>query len=144
MYGTRNKTTLWSIFKIYIIFCLLYCCSPSAPNLLVLWAGMHAGEDYLSQWRSTMVSTRTERRSFSVFFSLHSCYQRLGFFFFFFMIDVVITKVKCWSFDNWLIKNVPLNLLDCMCGAHMKIIWYLVSIANQYVMHILQLIFLSN
>jgi len=31
-----------------------------------------------------------------------------------------------------------------MCGAHIKIIWYLVSIANQYVMHILQLIFLSN
>lgn len=82
-------------------------------------------------------------RSFFVFFSHQSCYKGLVFFFFI-MIDAVITQVKCRSFDNWLINNVPRKVLHCICGRHMKIIWYLLSIANQYVMHILQLIFLSN
>lgn len=78
-----------------------------------------------------------------LYFSLTSHTTKDWFFFFFIMIDVVIAQVKCRSFDNWLINNVPRKVLHCICGTHMKII-YLLSIANQYVMHILQLIFLSN
>lgn len=139
--GTRQPCDL---FLKYILYSVCFIAVPPLlPVCLCSEQGLRAGGDYLSQWRSTMVSPRTKWRSFSVFFSLHSCYQRLAFFFFI-TIDVVTTKVKCWSFDNWLITNVPLKLLDCMCGTHTKIIQYLVSIANQYVMHILQLSFLSN